>query len=101
VNASAESCPAITLLGIAPAELDVGAGGAATVSATATLPGGQAAPVWWSATGGHLDDPSAASTTFECTAGGIVTVTATATNAGCSDHASGTVACLDLDASNE
>jgi hypothetical protein len=79
---------------IAPNELDVGAGGAAMLSATATAPWGGVPVLAWSAPSGTFGDPTASTTTFQCTAPGMVTVTLTATYQGCSTQQTGTITCL-------
>jgi hypothetical protein len=98
VVGSAKNCPTIGSLSISPAELDVGGSGEATLTASAAVPGGGTINYAWSATSGVLGSPSSATTTFACTSPALVTVMITATSGGCSDHASGTIACLALDA---
>jgi hypothetical protein len=97
VGGSVKNCPTVGSLSISPAELDVGGTGEATLTASAAVPGGGTISYAWSASSGVLGAPSSATTTFGCTAPGLVNVTITATSDGCSDHASGTVACLALD----
>jgi hypothetical protein len=96
VSATAEDCPTVTSMGIAPAELDVGAGGTSTLTAVAAEPGGGSPTVHWSATSGDLGDANAATTTFSCTVAGPVVLTVAVTNGVCGDRLSGTITCLDL-----
>jgi hypothetical protein len=88
------NCPTITWVSIVPNELDVGAGGEATLSAMATAPFGGIPVLLWSAPTGTFGDPTAATTTFQCTAPGMVTVTLTASDQGCSTQQSGVITCL-------
>jgi hypothetical protein len=88
------NCPTIEWVTIAPNELDVGAGGVATLSAKATAPFGGIPVLGWSAPSGAFGDPSAATTTFQCTLPGAVTLTLTATYEGCSTQQGGVISCL-------
>ena len=88
------NCPTITSVSISPNELDLGAGGQATLTATASVPFNGIAGLSWSAPSGAFGDPNAAATTFQCTAPGMVTVTVTATYDGCSTQQSGEITCL-------
>jgi hypothetical protein len=98
VGGMVENCPTITSIGIAPNELDLGGGGMATLTATATVPIGGMPMFSWDAPSGIFGQPDQPVTTFECTAAGDVTVTVTATFEGCSTHLSGVITCLEVDA---
>jgi hypothetical protein len=87
------NCPTITWVSIVPNELDVGAGGVATLTAMATAPFNAIPVLQWSAPTGIFGDPSAATTTFQCSAPGVVTITLTATDQGCSAQQSGVITC--------
>jgi hypothetical protein len=87
------NCPTIDWLTIAPNELDVGAGGVATLTSMATAPWGGIPVLLWSAPSGTFGDPTAAMTTFQCTAPGTVTVTLTATYQSCSTQQTGMITC--------
>jgi hypothetical protein len=88
------NCPTIEWLTIAPNELDVGAGGTAALTSMATAPWGGVPVLLWSAPSGTFGDPSAATTTFQCTAPGAVTITLTATYQSCSTQQTGVITCL-------
>jgi hypothetical protein len=79
---------------VAPNELDVGAGGTATLSAVASAPFGGVPVLLWTAPSGLFGDPTAATTTFQCTVPGTVTVTLTATYQGCSTQQTSPISCL-------
>ncbi len=98
VGGTFDPCPTVTSLSISPNELDVGAGGAAVLTATAVVPDGRLPIYTWSATSGTLDDPHAAMTTFRCSVPALVSIAITASNAGCSDHLGGSVTCRAVDA---
>jgi hypothetical protein len=88
------NCPTITWVSIVPNELDLGAGGEATLTAMATAPFGGVPTLAWSAPSGTFGDSTAAMTTFQCTGPGAVTVTVTATYQGCSTQQGGVITCL-------
>jgi hypothetical protein len=88
------NCPTITWMSIVPSELDLGAGGQATLTAMATAPFGGVPTLAWSAPSGTFGDPTAGTTTFQCTEPGAVTVTVTATYQGCTAQQSGVITCL-------
>jgi hypothetical protein len=96
VTATARACPTVTSMSIAPAELDLGAGGTSTLTAYTAQPGGAAPAVHWSAKSGTFGAPDAATTSFACAVAGIVVVTVTVTNGVCGDHLTGTITCLDV-----
>jgi hypothetical protein len=96
VNATAHACPTVSSMSIAPAELDLGAGGTSTLTAFTAQPGGASPIVHWSAASGTFGDPHAATTTFACTAAGVVALTVTVTNGTCGDRLAGTITCLDV-----
>lgn len=88
------NCPLADSLGISPNELDVGEGGMAILTATASVPN-QGTPTFsWSAPSGVFGQPDASTTTFECTESGMVTVTVTVSYDGCQNQIAGVVACL-------
>jgi hypothetical protein len=97
VGGTVTNCPFISSISIAPNELDVGAGGQATVFASATVPGGGTPTFSWSAESGVFGTPSAPETTFECTVPGIVKLTVTATFDGCDARLSTAITCLAAD----
>jgi hypothetical protein len=95
VGGMVTNCPTVTSLSIQPNELDVGAGGTATLTATVTLPIEGGAPVLsWSAPSGIFGQPDSATTTFQCTVPGVVTITVIATYDGCGTSLSGMITCL-------
>jgi hypothetical protein len=98
VGAKVVNCPTVDELGISPSELDVGAGGFAMVSASASVPLGKPPTYAWSATSGVFGNRVMPTTTFACTQAGIVTITVTASFDGCSNTADGVITCLDVDA---
>ncbi len=98
VVGTASDCPSVTGLGISPAELDLGTGGAATLTAFASLPGSAQPTYAWTAPSGVFGDASAPTTTFECTAAGDVSLSLTVSFGGCSAAVAGTLACVDRDA---
>jgi hypothetical protein len=98
VDAEVVNCPTVDSLGISPSELDVGSGGFATVSASASVPLGKPPLYMWSATSGVFGNAVQPTTSFSCTQAGIVTITVTASFDGCNNSADGVIACLAVDA---
>ena len=98
VGGTVANCPTVTSLGIAPNELDLGAGGVAMLTATATVPIGGMPTFSWSAPSGVFGQPNDPVTTFACTAAGAITITVTATFEGCDGRLTGVITCLDVDA---
>jgi hypothetical protein len=73
VNGSAYNCATLNAISVIPAEVTVG--NAVTVSASATGPDPSSVNYAWSAPSGTFSSPTSASTSFTCTAAGVVPVT--------------------------
>lgn len=88
-------CPLIDEVSVLPASVEVGA--SVELFALATDSDSEPGPLAysWSSNGGVIGDPSAASTTLECTAPGVVTVTVSAGDGDCEDALTTTVTCTE------
>jgi hypothetical protein len=79
----------------APNQLDIALGQVSKVSAKASIPSGGTAAYSWVAASGRFANPSAAATTFQCTATGDVTVIVTASFTSCDEQLTGLITCID------
>jgi hypothetical protein len=92
------NCPLPDSLTIQPNELDLGKGGMAVVTATAVTPDeGMPTFQWTASPGGVFADPGNPTTTFQCTVGGMITLTVTVTYDNCMNQLSGFITCLAVD----